>query len=243
VDSVLLDAAGTLIRPREPVEETYGAAARRFGVELDLDKLPRAFDAVLDDMPDLAFDWTSMDELRRRERDWWRDFVRRVIGSAGGHRVGDFDGFFETLYEHYTQGRVWECFPDVPPALNALRARGCKLAVVSNFDSRLPRILREVGLWDQMDAVVYSSEAGSAKPDPVIFKKALAQLGVSAERAIHVGDNPRADIGGATAAGIGGLLIRRGQLPASEWSDSTIASFAHLIALIDGAHSSPLRVP
>jgi putative hydrolase of the HAD superfamily len=243
-EAVLLDAAGTLIRPREPIEQTYAAAARRFGVELDPGKLLQSFDAVLDEMPDLAFHPRSTEHLHCKERGWWQDFVRRVVRLAGCSRGGDFDGFFETLYEHYAQSHAWECFFDVLPVLRALRAKDCKLAVVSNFDSRLPGILRDLGIWGYMDAVVYSSEAGSAKPDPAIFKKALAALGVPAEQALHVGDNPRDDVAGAAAAGIRGLLIRRDNLPLSgSGSDSVIGSLADLVVRSDGGNALPLSDP
>jgi len=233
-EAVLLDAAGTLIRPREPVEQTYAAAARRFGVELDVALLPQTFKAVFEAMPDLAFTWTSLEELRRQERDWWRDLVRRVVDLAGSSPVRDFDGFFEALFQYYNRGGAWECFPDVLPALIALHNRGCRLNVVSNFDSRLPRILRELKIGDQMDAVVYSSAAGSAKPDPLIFEKALAALGITAKQAIHVGDNPRADVAGAAAAGVAGLLIRRDGCAASS-SKSEIGSLEELFDRFDSS--------
>lgn len=210
VKAVLLDAAGTLIRPSEPVGETYTAVAGRFGAKLEPDKLMRAFGEVFGQMPDLAFQWGTMDELRRLERDWWRTLVRRVVARSGAG-IDDFDGFFETLYEHYARGSAWECFPEVPAVLEALRVRDCALAVVSNFDSRLPGILRELGIHGLMDAVVYSSEAGSAKPDPAIFRRALDELGVTPEKTIHVGDNAKADVGGAVSAGLTGLLIQRGR--------------------------------
>lgn len=208
VGAVLLDAAGTLIRPSRPVGATYAAVARRYGAELDVDKLTQAFRKVIIDMPDLAFEWTSMDELRDLERDWWRELVHRVVACTGSS-IDDFDTFFETLYEHYAQGYAWQCFPEVPAVLEDLRNRGCKIAVVSNFDSRLPRILHAVGIHGYLDAVIYSSEAGSAKPDGAIFRRALAVLGADPECAIHVGDSPRADLEGAIAAGLSGLLIRR----------------------------------
>lgn len=211
-DAVLLDAAGTLIRPRKPVGETYAEIAASYGATLQSDRLMQAFVEVFRNMPDLAFEWASKDELRRLERDWWRTLVHRVVVGTGSS-VGDFDGFFETLYQHYAHGQAWQCFPEVPVVLRALRGKGYRIAVVSNFDSRLPGILDALGIREQMDAVVYSSEAGSAKPDPVIFQRALDALGVAPERAIHIGDNPRADLDGASAAGLAGLLIQRGRWP------------------------------
>jgi putative hydrolase of the HAD superfamily len=234
VEAVLLDAAGTLISPVQPVGETYAAVAKQFGVELDPDTLAHAFVAVLGDMPALAFDWVSRKELHCRELDWWRTLVGRVVGSTGA-RFDDFEGFFETLYRYYERSIAWESFPDVYAVLRALKAGGFKLAVVSNFDSRLPGILQDLGIVDLVDAVVYSSEAGSAKPDPLIFNQALAALGVTAERAIHVGDSLQADIRGAAAAGIEGLLIRRGYASAVG-SESVIRSLEELLLWVDGGY-------
>jgi putative hydrolase of the HAD superfamily len=228
VQAVLLDAAGTLIRPSEPVGETYAAVARRYGADLEADELTQAFGKVFGDMPDLAFEWTSMAELRRLERDWWRQLVQRVVGWTGSS-IDDFDAFFETLYQHYAQGHAWQCFPEVPAVLQGLRTRGCKIAVVSNFDSRLPDILRAVGIHGYLDAVIYSSEAGSAKPAAAIFTRALAALGVAPQRAIHVGDSPGADLEGAMAAGVGGLLMRRGRVPATG-TQQAIRSLDELLA-------------
>ncbi len=49
------------------------------------------------------------------------------------------------------------------------------------------------------------------KPAQAFFDAALARLGVSAEQTAMVGDDIRADIGGAQAAGLGGILVRTGK--------------------------------
>jgi putative hydrolase of the HAD superfamily len=232
-DAALLDAAGTLIRPREPVGETYAFFAQKYGARLEPGRLMKGFVDVFADMPDLAFRWTSTDELQRLERDWWRTLVFRVVAWAGVV-IGDFDAFFDDLYEHYSGGRAWECFPEVTGVLGGLRARGIKIAVVSNFDSRLPGILVDLGIRDPMDAVVYSSGVGSAKPEAAIFQQALDVLGVAPSRAIHVGDSVSADVGGAAAAGVAALLIRRDRSP-DVCSEQVIRSLDELIVRIGNA--------
>lgn len=231
-DAVLLDAAGTLIRPRAPVGETYAAVAERYGAALEADQLAQAFGEVFGEMPDLAFHWASMEELQRLEREWWRTLVHRVVVKTCSS-IGNFEAFFGTLYEHYARGHAWEYFPEVPSVLEGLRERGCKIAVVSNFDSRLPGILHALGIHDKMDAVVYSTEAGSAKPDSAIFRRALAALGVAPERAIHVGDNVSADVGGAVAAGLEGVLLRRGN-PSAAGAAKVIRSLDELLVRVGG---------
>ena len=207
-DAVLFDAAGTLIEPIEPVGQTYAGVAGQFGTTLDPPMLARAFGEVFSSMPAMAFNANSMDELRRLERDWWRTLVMGVLDRTG-NAVDEFDAFFERLYAHYAQGDAWRIYPDVDPALRELRARGCQLAVVSNFDSRLPGILNALGLAERFDTVVYSTKAGSAKPGGSIFRQALDILGVTAERAVHVGNSLDADYRGAVDAGLTGLLINR----------------------------------
>ena len=205
--AVLLDAAGTLIDVVEPLGETYARLARDFGGDLDPDTLTAGFRAVFHDMPPMAFPGLRGADLDRAERGWWRTVVGRVFGAAGG--VPEFDACFDHLYAHYASARAWRAFPEAPAVLAALRGHGVALAVVSNFDSRLPPLLEAMGLAAFFDAVVCSGEAGVAKPDPAVFAHALAALGVEASEALHVGDNREADYDGARGAGVEALLVDR----------------------------------
>jgi putative hydrolase of the HAD superfamily len=101
-------------------------------------------------------------------------------------------------------------YPDVVPALSALRDRGLRLVVVSNWDCSLPRVLEGCGLGGMLDGTVTSAEAGARKPDPAIFARALELAGCEASEALHVGDTAEEDVAGARAAGIRPLLIDRG---------------------------------
>jgi putative hydrolase of the HAD superfamily len=57
--------------------------------------------------------------------------------------------------------------------------------------------------------VITSIEHGRTKPHPDIFLDTLAQLGLSAEEAVYVGDSFDADYRGATGAGMECYLIGR----------------------------------
>ncbi len=67
--------------------------------------------------------------------------------------------------------RGWS-IPTWFPALEALRALGLRLAVISNFDERLPELLSGLDLARRVDLVVTSAELGIAKPNPAIFRHA-----------------------------------------------------------------------
>ncbi|WRX13960.1 Haloacid dehalogenase-like hydrolase - like 3 [Theobroma cacao] len=77
-----------------------------------------------------------------------------------------------------------------------------KVAVVSNFDTRLRRVLKDLNVIDLLDALIISSEVGYEKPDARIFKAALDQIGLDAGKVVHVGDDQKADKVGANAVGI-----------------------------------------
>lgn len=94
--------------------------------------------------------------------------------------------------------------------LAALQARGYRLGVISNTLQPGPimdRSLASRGLLDFFPVRVYSSEARVAKPHPTIFQAALAALGLTAERAVYVGDRLRADVAGAQGVGMKAILI------------------------------------
>ena len=107
------------------------------------------------------------------------------------------------------EGLRYRVFDDVGPALDALTAAGCALAVVSNWDATLPAVLDEVGLGARFAAISVSAVVGARKPDAAVFHGALDRLGVKPEDALHVGDDPVRDCVGAAHAGLRAVLLDR----------------------------------
>jgi putative hydrolase of the HAD superfamily len=138
---------------------------------------------------------------------FWRRFVERLCERLEVPPLSRFAA--SELYERFARGDSWEVFPDVRPALELLTRRGLKVAVVSNWDERLPRLLDELGLARWFDAVVFSQQAGVEKPRPEIFQLALERLAVRPENALHVGDSAREDVEGALATGMHALRLAR----------------------------------
>lgn len=210
---LLLDAAGTLIQPGEPVGLTYSRLAGAHGIELDPVAAGAAFAAV----------WRRWPPPRRTaplpapddDRDWWRSLVAEVFAEAGAS-PGDwrrrFQGCFEELFEWFGQGAAWRLFADAAEALDRWR-HGPRLLVVSNFDRRLRRVLAGLGVADRFEQVILSSEVGACKPDPEVFETALRAVGAQAADCLHVGDDPQRDVAGAIAAG---LRVYRVQRPGSD---------------------------
>ena len=97
----------------------------------------------------------------------------------------------------------------MPAVLDELAARGFALAVVSNWDERLPRLLERLDLARRFAAIAVSQQVGVEKPHAAIFLSALERLGVEPAEAVHVGDRKLEDVEGARAAGLEALWLAK----------------------------------
>jgi FMN phosphatase YigB (HAD superfamily) len=117
---------------------------------------------------------------------------------------------FEEVVVHYA-----DVIADIPPRLvegaeellPALKARGYRLALISNTGRSPGRALRRVlegaGLLGHFDVLTFSDEAEASKPGRPIFERTLRDLGgLPPEAVAHVGDDPVLDVFGAKAAGL-----------------------------------------
>jgi len=137
-------------------------------------------------------------------------FFRRVLELAGGRAPGarGLDQAAERLWAHHLEDNLWSrVLEGVPEALGKLRACGLGLCVVSNSEGTLEALLESLGILPLFDAVLDSWRLGVTKPDPRIFEIALERLRVPAAQAVMVGDSIKADVAGATGAGIPAALI------------------------------------
>lgn len=144
------------------------------------------------------------------ERGFWRAFVQEVFTRVGGGALPE--GLLDELVAHFHRQENWSLYPEVLEVLAALRERGLKLVVVSNWDSTLPALLDRLDLTRRFDGVVVSALVGVSKPARGIFDTALALAGVAAHEALHVGDSPSEDYEGAKNAGLPALLLDRAGL-------------------------------
>jgi putative hydrolase of the HAD superfamily len=211
IRAVCFDAAGTLLAVREPVGETYARFARRAGIHAAADALEDGFQRAFRRAEPLAFPSAAPRKVRALEREWWWRRVSDAFRAAGVDPPRQaVASTFAAVFEHFASRAAWRLFPDVKPALRRLRARGLRLAVVSNFDTRLLALLEQLGVSAYFDAVVLSSMVGFAKPDPRLFAAALRSLRAAGATALHVGDSERLDRRAARAAGLRALRLDRG---------------------------------
>ena len=99
--------------------------------------------------------------------------------------------------------------PEATEVLEKIR-RKRSLALVSNFDYApyVHNLLAKWKLSPLFDTILVSDAVGVKKPHPGIFHRALRQMGLAADQAVHVGDSQE-DIEGAVGAGIRPVWIDR----------------------------------
>jgi putative hydrolase of the HAD superfamily len=209
ITAVTFDVTGTLIHcPR--LGELYSEVLGRHGIAVGPAEALRLVNLVWREMACSAD--PSHDRFSSHPegaRGWWQRFLCRLCEHLGAPPPSPFAA--AELFHRAGGGEAWAVYPEVPAVLDALRARGLRLGVISNWDTRLPEVLRQLDLARRFDAVVYSAAVGVEKPDSRIFRRALRDLGVEPRAALHIGDSRLEDLEGAIAAGMRALLLVRGR--------------------------------
>jgi len=231
VQAVLFDAGETLLTVFPSVGHVYADQAAQHGFELCPNVLNESFRSNWRVLRLRDGNGTAFHTSEEAERSWWRMLALAVYMDAD---VPDqfqamYDRIFDGLYKRFSEPEVWHVFDDVIPTLDGLHAQGVRLAVVSNWDSRLPALLGKLGLANRFEFVLTSAEVGLRKPLPHIFQEAIRRLALPPDSIIHIGDSEWEDIEGAAAAGIHGILLdrvgRRGNRP------DTIQSLTDILSM------------
>ena len=210
---VTFDCAQTLVEVDWTLDGFAGACAADIGLSLSPEAFKRYRAMYFERLPEfLQINLTRDVEAGqafwdRLAEDWLEEYGQDRSLATSIREAADRLGFGP-------DSTLFRLYDDVVECLDALEADGIRLAVVSNWDYSLHRVLRMFGVYDRFEAVLASLEEGVEKPDPRLFQICLDQLGVAPEDVVHVGDNPEDDGLGAQAAGIRPILIdRTGALP------------------------------
>ena len=235
---VCLDAGFTVLSPVRPLSEALR------GVLVDHGHL--VGDEELQQARDVADRWFSDDYDGQSNNTWadderidatWRRYHGVMLAELGLPELHDrvIDKILATQYAPDS----WELYPDVWPTVGELRSAGLRLGIVSDWGSNLLPIIERLGLATELDFVLASGAVGLSKREPALYRLAAARAGVEPGEALMVGDTISADVEGAEAAGMDGILLRR-----PEWRDGhrpappgmrVIASLAELPAIVLGS--------
>jgi HAD superfamily hydrolase (TIGR01509 family) len=194
LDGVTIDAYGTLLRLVDPVPTLVDVLAER-GVRRSPDVVLAGFQAEAAYYVPRVAEGEDEAGLTKLRRDSAGVFLETVAADI------DADEFAPV----YVEAMRFEQIDGSTKALERLRAHGLELAVVANWDLSLRERLQEAGLAHYFSVVVHAAR----KPAPDGLLRALSLVGVSPQRALHIGD---ADTDEA-AARAAGMRFERAPLP------------------------------
>lgn len=124
-------------------------------------------------------------------------------------------------------------FPDALPALQALRARGIRAAVLSNGTRRgLSAVLAASGLGSALEIALSVESVREYKPRPTVYALATRHFATSPQRVAFVSSN-NWDVTGAAEFGFRTIWCNRSGLPAEAFGKSPERTIATLDALLD----------
>jgi putative hydrolase of the HAD superfamily len=196
----VFDAGGTLVHPDWP--RLAGLAEEFAGRRLSEEEMRRAFGEMLkcvnEPMPGGRV-------INQAGRHWTFRAMYGGLGldeSACEALVGRIDA-------SHAARHVWcGADPEAAEVIDGLKRAGLLVAVISNTeDGRAHDSLEAAGLAARFDVIIDSHLVGCKKPDPAIFRLALARLGVGPAEAVFVGDSYAHDALAARAAGLGAVLL------------------------------------
>lgn len=210
ISGVLLDAYGTVVikTGAKPKALELMGMANRSGLFYSDKEIARA-------LPQLAA-WvterkTQEDGFAREEarqsKIFFFEYYAQLLRFLGC--TGDLKLLARRMFDEYIMDDAWQVDPQAWDLLRFLANRRIALGIVSNGTGQVRHALRNFGLTSWIRTVVISEEEEIEKPDPRIFHLAMARLGPRANESVFVGDLPEADMAGALAAGMRGVLIDR----------------------------------
>ena len=151
-----------------------------------------------------------------------RDRIDRAVGMGGDKLIADVLGapaeeqhgdamreVYGDTFERLAADDSIELFPGALDLIDALKARGLKVAIAtSSGEEDLDTIFESVGtdLRERVDVVTTKSDVDASKPSADVVRAALDKLGVAPTEAALVGDT-RYDFEACTRAGVAGIGV------------------------------------
>lgn len=243
IRAVLFDMGGTLediyFDDALRLEATRGLSAILQAHQLDPGLKVADLYALVDAGMKKYAQWRERTDRELPPEEVWTEFV--FTGGLPQARLAEIGEELAFYYDTHFYTRTLR--PEVPAVLQALRARGLRLGLISNTFSRgqVPHNLARYGIRDCFEAVIISSSFGRRKPHPSILLEGARQLSVPPAACAYVGDTVSRDVSGARRAGYGlaiqiksFLTTRSDTEKDTEPPDAVITALDQVVALVEG---------
>jgi putative hydrolase of the HAD superfamily len=205
VNTLLVDLDDTLLDYSGGVDECWHLACEALAGPAGID--PSRLVAAIAETR--RWFWSDPGRHRTERADMLRAWTRITEHALRALERAD-DALAASIAQDFAERR-WErmaLFPGVTEALEALRAGGVALALVTNGDAGHQR--RKIAQHDLerfFDVIVVEGELGVGKPEEVVYRYALSKLRAKPEEAWMVGDNLEWDVLAPQRLGLRGVWV------------------------------------
>jgi putative hydrolase of the HAD superfamily len=207
VNALLLDLDDTLLAYSAGVDDSWAQACGAAALPVEAATLVAALAETR------TWFWTGDPQRHARERvnmlGAWTKIVAEALTRCG---CAD-DALAAAIATDFAARRreAMRLFPETRAFLDALRARGLPLALVTNGDAVQQRDkIERHDLARYFGAILIEGEFGCGKPEERVYREALRRLGVSPEGAWMVGDHLEWDVFAPQRLGLTGVWLDRG---------------------------------
>lgn len=185
-DTLLFDLDGTLFDTLDDLRNSVNHALRSAG-----------------------FAERSREEIRTFVGNGVRNLMKKAVPEGTSEQC--FEAVFAEFRSHYAQ-HCRDCsrpYPQIPALLDALKERGCRMAVISNkSDAEVKHLVKEYA--DGLFLAAVGDRPGvPRKPAPDSVLQTMEELGGTPERTLYIGDS-EVDILTARNAGLACMAVTWG---------------------------------
>ncbi len=230
IKAISLDFYNTIVRFEPMREHIQATACLEFGIPIDADAIRRAYPTADHFLSQENGNLPLGRRSPQQVREFWVRYEMLLLDEAGV--TVDLETANRIVERVLGMRQEFVLFPDVVPMLKAVCQEGYFVGVVTNFEGGLAQVLLDLDIAEYLSFAVTSEEVGVAKPNARIFAEALDRAGVRADEAIHIGDQPYADVQGAADAGIMPVLLDRDNVFEGFGQTHVIRSLAELPNLL-----------
>lgn len=145
--------------------------------------------------------WKGTDADRTLGKMTFAEVIRRILVENNAWSQKKFDLIINKRTQ--TKEKLFEkLHPEILPMLDGLKARGLKIALISNCFDEEAAVIRKSILAPYFDVVCLSCELGMRKPESRIFTKCLEALDLSPKECVYCGDGGSSELEAASGFGM-----------------------------------------
>lgn len=144
---IFLDAVGTIFGVKNSVGDAYIKISSQYGVIRNCQEINQYFYECFKSSPPLAFETQNKQEIQQLEYQWWEKIAYDTFAKANAlGEFTDFKAFFAQLYDYFTTAEPWFIYDEVVSCLKQWQNQDIQLAIISNFDTRIYDVLKNLNL-------------------------------------------------------------------------------------------------